>query len=70
LRTFQVDISYEIDFVGCPGSRIEGVGGTTAGTIRMETRAPAAHSPTLSVTGPWLLAASSAWVVYKRRAPV
>ncbi len=31
------DISYSIDFVGAPGSQLEGMSGTTIGTVRMET---------------------------------
>ncbi|MHC5110638.1 MAG: hypothetical protein ACYTHJ_12270 [Planctomycetota bacterium] len=38
---FQVDsffdVSYEIEFQGCPGSVLDGFGGTTQGTIRMQT---------------------------------
>jgi hypothetical protein len=29
------DVQYEIDFLGCPGSILEGFGGTASGTIRM-----------------------------------
>ena len=31
------DITYQIDYQGCPGSQLDGLGGTTTGTIRMET---------------------------------
>jgi hypothetical protein len=31
------DITYTIDFQGCPGSSIEGLSGTTQGTLRMQT---------------------------------
>jgi hypothetical protein len=31
------DIEYRIDYVGCPGSILNGVNGSTTGTIRMET---------------------------------
>jgi len=34
------DVSYEIDYVGCPGSQLEGFGGTSSGTLRMETGNP------------------------------
>jgi hypothetical protein len=30
------DVSYEIDFQGAPGSALEGLGGTTAGQVRMQ----------------------------------
>jgi hypothetical protein len=33
------DITYEIDFVGAPGSAIDGMSGTTQGTIHMQTEA-------------------------------
>ncbi len=31
------DITYQIEFVGCPGSALEGMSGTTTATIRMAT---------------------------------
>lgn len=31
------DITYEIDFQGCPGSVLEGFGGTSQGTLRIRT---------------------------------
>ena len=31
------DITYQIEFAGCPGSQLEGMAGTTTATIRMET---------------------------------
>jgi len=31
------DITYQIEFEGCPGSALEGMAGTTTATIRMET---------------------------------
>lgn len=34
------DITYEIDYVGCPGSMLEGFGGTESGTVRMQTGDP------------------------------
>ncbi|MCP4592418.1 MAG: hypothetical protein GY842_16925 [bacterium] len=33
------DITYQIEFQGCPGSVLEGMGGTTQATIRMQTGA-------------------------------
>lgn len=33
------DITYQIEFQGCPGSVLQGMGGTTTGTIRMATGA-------------------------------
>jgi hypothetical protein len=49
--TFQVDsffdITYQIDFVGAPGSILDGLGGATVGTVRMEAmhREPKAREP-------------------------
>jgi hypothetical protein len=48
------DISYEIDYVGCPGSMLEGFGGTTSGTVRMETGDPVAPVGVPGITGVWL----------------
>jgi len=31
------DITYQIEFEGCPGSQLEGLAGTTQGTVRMQT---------------------------------
>jgi hypothetical protein len=65
------DITYEIDFVGCPGSLLEGFGGTTTGTVRMETGnpQPSVGIAVPGITGGWLwllgalLAGSSAWTI-------
>ncbi len=35
------DITYQIEYVGCPGSQLEGFGATTQGTIRMSAGEPA-----------------------------
>jgi hypothetical protein len=54
------DITYEIDFQGCPGSVIEGFGGTTQGTLRIrtgETLPTAASVSALSQLGAVSLAA-------------
>lgn len=46
------DISYTIDFQGCPGSPLDGFGGRTQGTIRMQTGRPVVEPiPTLSTWG-------------------
>jgi hypothetical protein len=62
------DITYEIDFQGCPGSMLEGFGGTASGTVRMQTGDPV--SPEVpGITGLWLclfgalLLASSLWIM-------
>ncbi len=34
------DITYQIEFEGCPGSQLEGLAGTTTATIRMEQGSP------------------------------
>jgi len=34
------DVTYQIDFVGAPGSVLDGMSGSTAGTIRMDTGDP------------------------------
>jgi hypothetical protein len=39
------DITYEIEFQGCPGSALDGMGGTTAGTVRVDTGTPATCPP-------------------------
>jgi hypothetical protein len=61
------DVSYEIDFVGCPGSILEGMGGTTFGTVRMQTGDPITADEIPGITGGWLwlfgglLALTSIW---------
>jgi hypothetical protein len=63
------DITYEIDYQGCPGSMLEGFGGTASGTVRMETGDPDPITATSAVTGPWLwvlaglLLLSSLWAL-------
>jgi hypothetical protein len=63
------DITYEIDYQGCPGSMLEGFGGTESGTIRMQTGDPQPQPPVPSITGNllWLLggllAVSSFWTL-------
>jgi len=39
------DIAYEIDFVGAPGGALDGLSGTTAGTVRMRAGVPASTLP-------------------------
>ncbi len=64
------DITYEIEYVGCPGSQLEGFAGTTTGTVRMETGNPQPASEEVpGITGGWLwllgalLAGSSVWTI-------
>ena len=46
------DVTYEIDFVGAPGSMLDGMAGTTQGTIRMQAGGSAESPvPTLSQWG-------------------
>ena len=62
--TFSVDsffdVTYRIDFVGCPGSVIEGFGGSTIAPVRIQTGNPVPVPPTpvpaLSGFWLWLLA--------------
>jgi hypothetical protein len=72
------DITYQIDFQGCPGSVLEGFGGTSAGTLRLETGDPidpvaATTVPGLSGRWLWLLGAllvlSSLTMLMRSRAP-
>ncbi|MBW2697652.1 MAG: hypothetical protein JRE70_14330 [Deltaproteobacteria bacterium] len=64
------DITYEIDYQGCPGSMLEGFGGTASGTVMMETGNPV---PMVApgITGSWLwllgvlLVVSSVWMVHR-----
>ncbi len=39
------DLTYEIEFVGCPGSLLEGFGGITQDTTRIQAGAPLASMP-------------------------
>jgi hypothetical protein len=51
------DISYQIDFQGAPGGQLDGLSGTTQGSIRMQTGDP--QPPLINVPAlplPWLLA--------------
>ena len=43
------DITYQIEFEGCPGSQLDGYQGTTPGTIRLQTGTP--PPPVPSCTG-------------------
>jgi len=49
------DVTYEITFQGCPGSVLEGFGGVTQQTLRMQTGRPA-NVPGLGTPGLALLA--------------
>jgi hypothetical protein len=53
------DVEYTIDYQGCPGSQLEGFGGTSQGNIRMETGDPTGLPPAgvPALSGGWLAAA-------------
>jgi hypothetical protein len=67
------DITYRITFLGAPGGQLDGLSGSTTGTIRMQTGDPQGPSdipalplPLLAVIG-GLLAASGAFAMALRR---
>jgi hypothetical protein len=66
------DVVYEIDYQGCPGSALEGFGGTTQGSLTMETGDPKDAEQTPSLRGGWLwlfatlLAVSSVFAIRRR----
>jgi hypothetical protein len=68
------DVTYEIDFQGCPGSILEGFGGTSSGVVRLETGDPPAPSGLPGLRGGWLwlfagvLALSSVSLLMRERA--
>ena len=71
------DITYQIDYQGCPGSSLEGLGGSTLGTLRMETGDPVTTGggPFVSVPGlanGWfalfVLLAAMAWMLRRESA--
>jgi hypothetical protein len=47
------DITYQIDFVGAPGSQLEGMSGTTQGTIRMQAGVPGTMGGSLPTLSDW-----------------
>jgi hypothetical protein len=47
------DVTYEIDFQGCPGSMLEGFSGTSQGQIRMRAGDPPKGTP--GINGAWLI---------------
>ncbi|MBW2417478.1 MAG: hypothetical protein JRH19_02975 [Deltaproteobacteria bacterium] len=67
------DITYEIDYVGCPGSMLEGFGGTSSGTVRMQSgipvpeKLPGIHGEWLMLFG-LILAGGSVAVILRRSA--
>lgn len=71
------DIAYEITYQGCPGSALEGFGGVTNGTLRMQAGIPTAAPPATvpGIQGPWLLflglllAGAGFFAVTRRTAP-
>jgi hypothetical protein len=61
------DITYRIDFVGAPGGQLDGLSGSTTGTLRMETgettappppQVPGIQGPGLMLFGLFLVGAS------------
>ncbi|MBW2273781.1 MAG: hypothetical protein JRG96_10940 [Deltaproteobacteria bacterium] len=48
------DVTYQIEFIGCPGSILEGYGGVTQGQLQMRAGEPQAQQ-TPGIVGPWLL---------------
>ena len=67
------DITYEIDYQGCPGSVLEGFGGTSSGTVHMETGDPPQPQPQLpGIQDHWLvlfgliLAGTSVFAIRRR----
>jgi hypothetical protein len=56
------DVTYEIEFFGCPGSLLQGFGGITQGTLKMGTGEPIPIDPPEApgLNGPWLLLFGSA----------
>jgi hypothetical protein len=52
------DITYQIEFQGCPGSAIEGFSGTTTGALRIETGEPPPPAQVPLLSGPWILLAA------------
>lgn len=65
------DITYEIEFIGAPGSPLAGASGSTTGTIRMETGStsavPAVPKPSLTLVGLILLAGAALFIPRLRR---
>ena len=49
------DVTYQIDFQGCPGSALEGFAGTTQGTLRMQTGDPQPAILLPGIQGYWLI---------------
>jgi hypothetical protein len=47
------DVQYEIEFVGCPGSVLEGFGGISQGQVTMQAGDPILGAP--GMTGSWLI---------------
>ena len=64
------DIAYEIEFVGAPGSLLDGMAGTTQATVRMQLGEPTAALPFMAVWGLALLGAlllgAIAWKLTRR----
>jgi hypothetical protein len=66
------DITYQIDFQGCPGSVLEGFGGTSQGLLRIQAGDPIVVENVPGISGPWLFVfvtalAGSAFFLVRRR---
>jgi hypothetical protein len=51
------DISYEIDFIGAPGSMLDGMAGTTTSSLKMVAGDPQGQQVVPALQGLWLLGA-------------
>jgi len=47
------DIVYQIDYVGAPGGVLDGISGSTTGSLRMETGNPTQNPPAIPVLSVW-----------------
>jgi len=67
------DVEYEIDFIGCPGSQLEGFGGTSSGNALLQTGDPIIQTVP-GLRGGWLglvagvIVLSSASLLMRRHA--
>jgi len=69
------DVTYRIDFFGAPGGQLDGLSGSTTGTIRMETGNPVVVQVPGVATPAWILVGaimlvSVAVIMLRRRAEI